>query len=100
MNRRLFINTNSIIDRVECERNVCENELNRLRYGLENLLRNNDYAEFRNSFNYASTPLYTSRRKEISDLRITKTPIDPTDKSLLYKILEAKLFECLSTNQR
>jgi len=113
------INTNAIISRAECERNVCENELNRLRYGLANLLKNDGYDnleipnknrnegdnEFRNLSNYTPLALYTSQRKhdsrkEIADLEITKTPMDPTYKSLLYKILEAKLFECLSSNQR
>jgi hypothetical protein len=35
------------IDRAECERNVCENELYRLRYGLRSLLENKGWIDHR-----------------------------------------------------
>ena len=40
-------NTNTTIDRVECERNVCQNELYRLRDGLKNVLANSSYNYFK-----------------------------------------------------
>ncbi|CAF4074239.1 unnamed protein product [Rotaria sordida] len=47
INRNVYnINTNTTIDRIECERNVCEKELHRLKYGLENLLKNKAHKNF------------------------------------------------------
>jgi len=99
---------NATIDRIECERNVCENELHRLRYGLENLLKNsidqNNEFTYHYGYDYAfRSPLsYTDRmeRSNISDFRKIKSSIDSTYKSLLYKILETKLLDCLHTNQK
>jgi hypothetical protein len=40
------INRNATISQVEYERNACEDELYRLRYGIENLLANHEQADF------------------------------------------------------
>jgi hypothetical protein len=42
-------NTNASIDRVQCERNKCDKELHRLRYGLENLFGNKDQIQKKSS---------------------------------------------------
>jgi len=43
------INTNTSIDRVQCERNKCDKELHRLRYELENLFGNKDQIQKKSS---------------------------------------------------
>jgi len=40
------INRNATIAQVEYERNACEDELYRLRYGIENLLANHEQTDF------------------------------------------------------
>jgi hypothetical protein len=156
-----MLSLNARIARIECERNVCKKELYRLRYGLENLLRNTSYDDLEtskkswieqccrrwkkdrngdyNEFTYhhdykpafrfsssrsdadydreyqlaiiifyfsasfipASSSSYKhDSRENILDVQTTKTIVDPTYKSLLYKILEKKLLDCLRTNQR
>jgi hypothetical protein len=41
------INTNATISQAEYQRDACEEELYRLRYGIENLLANNEQGDFR-----------------------------------------------------
>ncbi|CAF3742084.1 unnamed protein product [Rotaria magnacalcarata] len=145
------INTNANITQVECERNVCQQELYRLKYGLENLLNNKSYNSnklqitnwidecwsccrrctknrnynksyinkyrnanhsiVRSSFDDDSIVLKSSLRhigrkkydlqQNISNLQTKKaTPTDLSCKSVLFKILQAKILDCLSRGQQ
>jgi hypothetical protein len=123
-------NTNATTDRTECERNVCRNELYRLQYGLWNLLEHNGveirnktrvdryssccrrWNRYRNdddTYNYDSSVRLShvdydgtrrDLRQNIQDPRTANASFVPTNKSLLYKILERRLSDCFATNQR
>ncbi|CAF0827924.1 unnamed protein product [Rotaria sordida] len=122
INRNVYnINTNTTIDRIECERNVCEKELHRLKYGLENLLKNKAHKNFqirktnwidqcwsccrrctrnRNHIPYNGWKKYDLKRKIANFLTSKIATIDPTCKSILFKILEGKILDCLSNGQK
>lgn len=61
------INQNAVRTREECERNVCRNELNRLRDGLENLLRYenkfiNQHGNYSMLYKILQDRLYTNQK--------------------------------------
>jgi len=87
------IHQNATVARIECEQNVCESELQRLRYGLDRLLKNMSYDGFDGRWN-------RELRQKFSESRRNEMIVDSSHKSLLYKILEAKLLDCLGTNQK
>lgn len=41
------INRNATVAEAECQRDTCEEELYRLRFGMEQLLANNEYGDFK-----------------------------------------------------
>jgi hypothetical protein len=93
------IHQNATVARIECEQNVCESELQRLRYGLDRLLKNMSYDGFdgrRKSYRRWNREL----RQKFSESRRNEMVVDSSCKSLLYKILEAKLLDCLGSNQK
>ncbi|CAM4883620.1 unnamed protein product [Rotaria socialis] len=145
------INTNADIAPIECERNVCQQELYRLKYGLENLLNNKGYNSIklqstnwidqcwsccrrctknrnynkscinkyrhanhsivRSSFDDDSLVLKSSLRhigrkqydlqQNISNFQTNKaTPMDLSCKSVLFRILQAKILDCLFRGQK
>jgi hypothetical protein len=89
--KTIHMNVNNA--RIECERNLCENELQRLRYGLDRLLTSMNSNGFdRSRKSHRSRNHGRGYTEQIGREMIVH-------KSLLYQILEAKLFDCLRTNQ-
>jgi hypothetical protein len=79
-------------------REQCENEL---QIGLNRLLINmNSYGFDRRRKSWICCRQYNRNRHDDRDSTQHEILVDSSHPSLLYKILEAKLFNCLGANQR
>jgi hypothetical protein len=56
------INRNASIAQAEYQRDACEEELYRLRYGIERLLANNEQGDFRERYRSRNGPVQNSYR--------------------------------------
>jgi hypothetical protein len=65
------INRNATVSQAEYQRDACEEELYRLRYGIENLLANNEQGDFRErqrqKFGHVENPFRTMTNR-VTDL--------------------------------